>query len=195
VRKALSALVIAGLFTGNADAHELIRPGRPSSIAEDSFTATPGVEWNRLQQSGGEYQEVWTIDGDGLNKITFFGGVPVGEPLFEEFDEKHHPLPKVTPNMLITDIPPLLEATYRTGTNTGMRIGKQDAALLDGNRAIRFSYSFMRSEDGVERKGEGFGAFVSGKLYLVTYEAPALYFFDRTIEEFRKIAASLRITK
>jgi hypothetical protein len=98
--------------------------------------------------------------------------------------------------MPITDIPTLLESTYRTQFHTTqMQIGKQDATTIDGNQAINFTYSFVKSEDEVQRRGEAYGAFIDGKIYLVTYEAPALYFYDRSVAEFRKIAASLEIKK
>jgi hypothetical protein len=196
MKKALVAVAAAGLFASGAYAHKIIAPGLQDKIAKGSFAATSGTEWNKLQQNGGKYQEIWTIDGDDLNKVTFFGGVPVGEPLFREFDKKDNPLPKVTANMLITDIPTLLESTYRTQFHTTrMQIARQDATTIDGNQAINFTYSFVKSEDEVERKGEAYGAFVDGKIYLVTYEAPALYFYDRSVDEFRTIATSLKIRK
>jgi hypothetical protein len=32
----------------------------------------------------------------------------------------------------------------------------------------------------------------SGQLYMITYEAPALYYFDRTLPAFQKLADSMR---
>lgn len=34
---------------------------------------------------------------------------------------------------------------------------------------------------------------VNGQLFLVIYEAPALYFFDKDVEKFRKLAATLKL--
>jgi hypothetical protein len=34
---------------------------------------------------------------------------------------------------------------------------------------------------------------VGGKLYLVTYEAPALHFFDKDVEKYRTLAATLAL--
>ena len=195
MRRALLALALSSCVLATpAHAHKIISPGHQDKIARGSFSASPDSEWNRLQQREGKYQESWTRDGDNLNEITFFGGVPVGEPLFKERDKKDNPLPKVTANMLVTDIPILLESTYRVHFGTPqMRIGRQEPAEIDGRPGIRFSYAFVRRDDEVERSGEAIGAVVDGKLYLVTYEAPSLYFFDRDVPNFRQISSTLTI--
>ena len=185
-------LVIACALVTQAHAHKLISPGLHETIAKGAIAASPTHEWNRLKQKNGKYQEVWTLDGDQLNKVTFYGGVPVGKPLFKERDKKNQPLPKVSANMLLTDIPALLETTYRTQfQTTQMAIGKQDVAEVDGRQGIRFTYTFVRSDDEVERTGEGFGTIVDEKLYLITFEAPSLYFFERDVEKFRQILKTI----
>lgn len=195
MRKVTTLVVAALAVLGSpAAAHKLIRAGLNDEIAREAFAASPSIEWNRLSGKEGKYQEIWTLDGDRLNKVTFFGGVPVGEPLFKEADKKRAPLPKVSEGMLITDIPALLENSYRAeGRTNRMTIGEQQPAELDGRRGIRFSYTYVFGEDEVERKGEALGAFVDGKLYLVTYEAPALYFFDKDLPNFRQLVQTLRI--
>jgi len=175
-------------------ANSLVSPGPRSKIARSTISATPANEWNRLSLRGGKFVEVWTIDGDDLNKATFYGGVPVGQTMFREADKKNAPLPRVTPNMLITDIPALLESSYRIQLNTTqMSIDMQEPAMVGGHKGVRFTYSFIRQDDEVQRKGEAVGAVVDGKLYLVTYEAPAIHFFDKDIAKFRQLAGTLKI--
>src|SRR4051794_8099666 len=108
-----AALVIASLST-IALCNSLVSPGEQTKIARSSLSASPAAEWNRLSFRGGKNVEIWTIDGDELNKVTFYGGIEVGNPLFKEMNKKEKPLPRVTPNMLITDIPALLESSYRS---------------------------------------------------------------------------------
>ena len=187
---------IAGiaLLAGMASANSLVSPGPRSKIARSSLSAAPATEWNKLSERGGKNVEIWTIDGDELNKITFFGGIPVGQPLLKEADKKHAPLPRVTPNMLITDIPAILESTYRIQLHTmQMSIDEQEPTLLGGHKGIKFSYTFAREDDEVQRKGEAVGAFVGDRLYIVAYEAPAMHFFDKDVEKFRQLAATLKI--
>lgn len=175
-------------------ANSLVAPGPRLKIARSTMAANPTSEWNRLSLRGGKFVEVWTIDGDELNKATFYGGVPVGQTMFREADKKNAPLPRVTPNMLITDIPALLESSYRIQLNTTqMSINGLEPEKVGGHKGVRFTYSFVRQDDEVQRKGEAVGAFVDGRLYLVTYEAPAIHFFEKDIEKFRQLARSLKI--
>lgn len=114
---------------------------------------------------GGRNVEVWTVDGDALNKVTFYGGIEVGKPLLREADEKDAPLPRITSNMLITDIPAILESTYRVQLGVSqMRVETQKPALISGHQGIRFTYSFIRQDEEVSRKGEAVGAFVGNRL-------------------------------
>jgi hypothetical protein len=74
-----------------------------------------------------------------------------------------------------------------------MTIGEQKPAKIDGRSGIRFQYSFVWADDEVERKGEAYAAVIDDRLYLVTFEAPSLYFFDKDVAEFRSIASKLKI--
>lgn len=152
--------------------------------------------WNRLSEKEGKYQEIWTIDGDQLNRVIFFGGVPVGEPLLKERHEKRDPLPKVTGNMLLPDIPLFFERTYRSyyGTPT-MQIGLQQPSGFAGMDGIHFEYRYTDGGDEVERKGEAFAALRNDQFYLVTFEAPSLYYFDRDVEKFRSIISKLELKR
>jgi hypothetical protein len=175
-----------------ASSNSLVPAGPRTGIAKSTLSATPASEWNKLSRNDGPNTEVWTIDGDELDKVTFFGGIVHGKPLLREVDRKHHPLPKVKANMLITDIPTLLESTYRVQGVSQMSVDAQEPAMLGSHKAIHFTYRFTRTDE-VLRKGEGIGALVDGKLYLVTYEAPALHFFDKDVAKYRALAATLAL--
>lgn len=196
LRQITAAAVVLLLLSFPAAAHKVIEPGLNDNIAKGVFSATPESRWNRLQQRDGKFQEVWTIDGDRLNRVVFYGGVPVGKPLVKERDKKRDPLPAVSSNMLLPDIPLLLERTYRTKYGIAiMSIGKQEPATLDGRPAIAFDYTYIDPEYEVETKGEAIAALDDGKLYLVAFEAPAVYFFDRDIEKFRDLVKTVSLMK
>lgn len=183
-----------GATAATAMANSLVSPGPREKIARSTLAAAPAYEWNKLTRRGGKFVEIWTIDGDELNKVAFYGGIPVGEPLFREADKKEAPLPRVTSNMLITDIPPLLESSYRIQLGTSqMTIDSQEPTLVAGYKGIKFTYSFVRRDDEVQRRGEAVGAVVANRLYLVTYEAPSIHFFDKDVEKFRQLVTTLKI--
>ena len=164
--------------------NSLVTASPQKGIAKSSLSATPDGEWNRLARRDGKFVELWTRDGDALNKVSFFGGVPVGEPLFKEIDRKNRPLPKVGNNMLITDIPVLLESSYRVQNGvTSFAVTGQEPAQFSGYRGTSFTYSFVGADD-VERKGEAVGAFIKGRLYLATYE---------DLMAFRRLATTFKL--
>ena len=49
-----------------------------------------------------------------------------------------------------------------------------------------------RREDIEQRRGEARGAVIGGKLYLVTYEAPSLYYYGRSAAAAKVVADSVR---
>lgn len=186
--------VAAGLVAAPAFANSLVAPGPRAKIADSTFSAAPSSEWNKLSGREGKNVEVWTVDGPALNKVTFFGGIDIGKPLLKETDKKNQPLPKVTPNMLITDIPALLETTYRSQFKANqISIDSQEPAIVGGHKGVKFTYSYARQDDEVQRKGEAIGTVKGNKLYLLTYEAPALHFFDKDVEKFRQLASTLKM--
>lgn len=191
--RALICIATAFFAAGPVYGNSLVSPGPRAKIAKSSLSATPADEWNKLSYRGGKNVEVWTLDGDELNKVTFYGGIEVGKPLLKEADKKERPLPRVTPNMLITDIPALLESTYRVQFSISqMSIDSQEPELVSGHKGIRFTYSFVRNDEDVQRKGEAVGAFVGGRYYLIAYEAPAIHFFDKDVVKFRQLASTLQ---
>ena len=159
MHKSKFALILAcGFVAVPALANSLVSPGPRKSIARSTLSAVPDGEWNKLSLRGGRNVEVWTLDGDELNEVTFYGGIEVGKPLLREADKKERPLPRVTPKMLITDIPAILESTYRVQFNISqMSIDAQEPELVGGHKGIRFTYSFVRNDEDVQRKGEAVG--------------------------------------
>ena len=93
LRAVIFATVLASIASPVA-AHKLIEPGPREGIAKGAYSAKPDTVWNRLGEKEGKYQEIWTVDGDQLNRLIFFGGVPDGEPLLKERNKKLNPLPK-----------------------------------------------------------------------------------------------------
>lgn len=190
---ALAVLLLMACSGTAMAGNSLITQGEHKSIAGSSIGATADGEWNRLGRTEGKGIEVWTRDGDALNRVLFFGGIAPGKTLFKDRHPKEAPLPPVQQGMLLPDIPVLLEGTYRNqyGINR-MTFDRQEPVSLAGAKAIRFTYSFVRSSDEVERKGEAVALIRGGKLYLVTYEAPALFYFDKDLPAFHRLVDTLR---
>ena len=184
------ALVAAPVAAGN----RLIAAGQPVAVARSALTVTPSVEWNRLGARPGRSSESWTFDGDALNDLTFYGGIEPEQTLFREVSKRIRPLPRVKATMLVTDIPALVENSYRIALDTPLfAVEGMEPMAFAGRPGIRFTYSFTRPNEDLPRKGEGRAAMIDGKLYLITFEAPRLHYFDSGVAAFRQVADSAKL--
>jgi hypothetical protein len=178
---------------GEADAHSLKKQGEAVQVADSQMTVTPSRDWNRLSGKIGKQTETWTVDGGQLNDVTFYGGIEPGKPLLKERSKKHDPLPKFTESTLLVEIPELLEGTYRTYKDLAAFTVSQSAPTrFLGQAGVQFSYEFT-DRDGLMRKGEAKAAIIGKKLFMITFDAPRLYYYDRGIAEFRNLAGSARM--
>ncbi len=189
----LAAVASLAVATPVAAGNKLIPAGQRIAVAKSAMTVMSGVEWNKLAERPGRNSESWTQDGDELNELTFYGGIEAGKPLFREVDKKNQPLPKVSATMLITDIPVLLENSYRIALSAAsVKIDGIEPIAFAGTKGVRFTYHFSKQNETLQRRGEARGAMVGGKLYMVTYEAPSLYYYDRSVGAARMVADSVR---
>jgi hypothetical protein len=188
-------ILLAALLPAAADAgNSLIASDTRVTVARSALTVAPAREWNRLGARPGRNSESWTLDGDTLNDLSFYGGIEDDKPLFRDADHAHRPLPHFSRRMLITDVPMLFESSYRIALQTPlMKVDGIAPATVAGHKGIRFTYGYSRFEEEVARKGEGYAAIVDGRLYMMTFEAPALHYFDAGIADARAVVASARL--
>lgn len=173
-----------------APAHKLRLRGEAVAVAGSTVTVTPSRDWNTLSRKVGKNTETWTVDGEQLNDVTFFAGIPTGMPLVRERSKKRDPLPKFTKTTLLVEIPELLEGTYRTYKNSGsFRLLSSEPARFLGKDGVSFAYEFI-DVDELTRRGEALAAIIDDKLYMITFEAPRLNYFDAMASDFRALANS-----
>lgn len=159
-------------------------------VAKSDLKVTPLRDWNSLSIRPGKKAETWTLDGEQLNDVTFYGGIAPGEALIRETNKKHKPLPKFTRETLLVEIPELLEGTYRTEKGIGsFMITSSNPDRFIGRDGIRFTYEFVDA-DNLPRKGEARATVINGLLYMSTFDAPRLHYFDATLADFRALTDS-----
>jgi len=189
-------IIVAGLLASAGAAHagnRLMEANMPAQVAGGAYNVSPSQAWNKLGARPGRGAEVWTLDGPGLNEITFYGAIQTDRPIFRERNRREHPLPRFSSTMLLTDIPTLLENSYRAGL--GVRVyttDRMEPTRFGGRDGVRFEYSFT-ADDEVRRRGEGYGAIVNGRLYLITFEAPVIHYFGASIEAYRQLVGRTTI--
>jgi hypothetical protein len=173
---------------------KLIQSGQAQPVGKLGLTVRPPNDWNRLGSKIGRNAESWTLDGLSLNDLSFYAGIEEGRTLFREVDKKNRPLPKFTGSMLPTDIVSLFEGSYRVAAGTSLfEIGKIEPTTFAGKPGVHFTYSFVQQGEEVRRNGEGTGAIIGGKLYLITFEAPMIHYFDRDIGRYHTLVDTARV--
>ena len=186
-----SALTLAAV---PADAHKLREQGKTVDVADSDIIVTPSRDWNRLDGKVGKRTESWTLDGEQLNDVTFFGGIKAGDPLVKERSKKRDPLPKFTTSTLLIEVPELLEGTYRTYKDlAAFQMLSVEPGPFLGSEGVHFSYQYT-DVDQLTRRGEARAAIIDGQLFMFTFDAPRLHYFERTVGDFRAMAdtATLR---
>lgn len=184
-----AAIPLALLLAGCGD-YLRVPPGQPVAVAKSAMTVTPDRAWNRNGGLGpGKRAESWTLDGPMLNDLTFYGGIGDGETLFREIDRREAPLPRFRATMSAPEVAELLERSYRVATSTTLfamdALAPAPFAERDG---FVMRYRYTLPGDDVARRGEARGAVVGGRLYLLTYEAAAIHYFERDLAAFRAVA-------
>ena len=191
-RTTAAAIVIALMAATPAIAgNTLIAKSVSVAVAKSPLTVSPDREWNKMGARPGRNSETWTIDGDGLNDVTFYGGIANDATLFREISKRVKPLPHFSSTMLLTDIPALFENSYSIALDTQlMKIDSVEPAKFLGQKAVHFTFTFTRLNEEVRRKGEATAAIVDGKLYMITFEAPDVFYYERDAPAYRAIVAS-----
>jgi hypothetical protein len=189
------ALTAAALVAVPAVAgYKLVARGAPIAVAKSTLTVTPSVDWNRLGARPGRNAESWTLDGLTLNDVTFYGGIADNTTLFRDAKKKTAPLPRFSKTMLAPDIAQLFESSYRVSIGTSlMSIDSVAPATFAGRPGFHFTYTFVTQGEEVRRKGDATGAVVNGKLYLITFEAPVIHYYDATKDAAHAIVDSAKI--
>lgn len=198
--KNIHAFILGGLMMTlaavPAAAIKLVPAGVPIQVAKSGLTVVPAEDWNRFVIRPGRNAESWTLDGLTLNDVTYYGGIADGATLFREADKKGAPLPKFSATMLIPDIAQLFEASYRISNKTPIfSIDSIEPANFAGVAGFHFAYSFVVQGEEVRRKGEASGAISGGKLYMISYEAPVIHYFDQHLDAYQAIVKSARLTQ
>ena len=131
ITRASAVAIIAALSVSVAWANGYRAKNATVQVAKSGMKVTPARDWNSLSIRPGKKAEIWTLDGEQLNDVTFYGGIAPGEPLIREQSKKQKPLPKFTRETLLVELPELLEGTYRTEKGIGAAPGASKALLLN----------------------------------------------------------------
>lgn len=187
---AAAALLIAPAAPALAG-WKLVEKDQPTVVAKGTMTIRPNASWNRWSTRPIKTSEIWTIDGPELNELYFVDGLMPGGTLFKDARKKDAPLPLLSAKAELADIPEFVESSLRVALNTSVfAMGKVEPTTLGGQPAVRFGYEYAVEGAPLKRRGLAVGTLKDGKLKLITYTAPTLYYFDRDLAKAEAVFAS-----
>ena len=202
LRLALAALVLVP-FAAPAPAEaqfvlstpwRIVRDGEVRKVGKSNLAVTAIGDWNRSTQRQTGESENWTQHGTGLDDLGFYMGIKKGEALFRQRDKKKDPLPKFDPAMLPTDIVEWFENSARIAlTSAVFEVGAVRPAQLAGHPGVEMDFTYATEGDNLERKGTARAAVIGQRLYLITYDAPKLHYYDAGLPTALAVMNSARL--
>ena len=194
VMKLAAPLALASMLAATPAAADwrLVKSGETRKVARSDLRVTPPEDWNRATQRPTSRSEIWTQDGVALTELMFYARIKDGETLFKRNQRKRNPMPEFDKDMLLTDLVEWYEDTANVALGGSLfEVTEVKPATLGGYSGVHFSYSYTGA-DNVARLGEARAAIIDEKLYLISYEAPKIHYFDRYIAGVRAMMDSAR---
>jgi hypothetical protein len=190
-RLALGAGAIALLWLSGCAQVSHVASGEVT--LRERLVVTVDKPWNQFERGLGDDTPTWTQDGITVDSLRFYVGLKDGALLAPTPSEPKGQKPlafKAT--MQTNEVVALFEGLYSRGGSTFVldRLGPTPFA---GGAGFRFEFSSIRKEDDVRLRGIGWGTVRNGELFVVTYTAPRLAFFERHVGSAEAIAKSARI--
>ncbi|WP_340646415.1 hypothetical protein [Phenylobacterium sp.] len=185
---ALVALVVTGCASVTAAPAGPFKAGGGQEV-------TLGRMWSDISPimvSRGKKVRVLSIDGPVLNALYVGSGLVPGDNLIRSY-VKEHPTPLVRAGMSTSERLEFMSDSIAAMGYQRVDLNHLRAAKLGAAPGVRFDLDAATSE-GLEIKGTGVVAEVSGKLYLMLYLAPAEHYFQASLPEVESILASARIS-
>jgi hypothetical protein len=175
--------------------YSLIKPERQT--VGGVISVQPGMAWNKVAMHNYQgHLEVWTLDGQVLNTLVFFTGVPDGQPLFtvRAAGAPEGEKPAVfRATMNAVEIQELLEATVSRYFQTTIVEGRNlKPAPIANGQGFRFE-TRMVGRDEVERDGTFVGTIRNQKLYGAWFQGAKLHYYRRYLPEFDNMVASAQL--
>lgn len=183
---------ISVLILSACTAYTLVPPG---DNLVGPITLSTTVPWNKSNLSNlGPQTELWTANGQALDSIYLFKGIPDGKPLFKPINKKN-PMPAFKADMLPQEVLELTKAslTKHFGeTNVLLEVsGLKPESFLNAP-GFRFDIKFSNQE-GLNYLGKGVAAVQDKSLIMMIYTGTQLHYFAKHEKEFEGMVNSAKL--
>ncbi len=195
MRKILITATLLSLAAGCAQGYSLVSPSTPVVVAK-GMSVTPSISWNKVPRRMDQmaYEEVWTADGELLNQVSFYAGIPDGSKLIRQRKKDEAQVPVFRANMQPQELAEFVEGNYRViSGSTAFTVEKIVPANFAGASGFAMDFAYILQSDEVKRRARAIGAVKDGKLYMMIYEGTQTHYYLAYLGEFEKLVSTARI--
>lgn len=167
--------------------------GMAAANVGDDITVTPQVAWagaTGVLSRGAN--AIWTIDGFGLNEVSFMTGIVAGDPVIRVPNVDRKDLTVYNVMMLPDEIMEMVATTLGKEGFLQIRTEGLRPVPFGSATGFRFELNFT-TKDGLQMKGAALFAQRRNRLDVILYTAPAEYYFDRYMPTVEKVFASIQV--
>lgn len=194
MKKLLGPLLLVLLVAGCAP-FVLVEPKR--TTVDGAFSVDPQIAWSRAnpeEVTKPGPAQIWTVDGFALDQLALYPGIADGQPLARQPDGQEK-LPVFKQDMTASEIMELFEATIARVSQTSLtETSNLRPAQFGGVNGFRFDMTFTL-KDEVPRKAIIAGAVKDGKLFMIAFQGPRIYYFDKYAPVAERIIASVQFAQ
>jgi hypothetical protein len=188
MKRSVAVLALfATLALGACTQFALVEPQKPVTLGS-AYTIEPHVAWSRTSTGP---RELWTIDGPLLDSVRFFNGLVDGDSLFEPTVARTDQLPLYRKSMTPLEIRDFVFASLNRAGYEKLATDDLRVADFGGDQGFRFEHRFA-TEDGLRKKGFFIGAINNGRLYLIEFAAPEIYYYEKHRATVERMIGSIR---
>tara|TARA_R110002072_G_scaffold45105_10_gene125719 strand:+ start:3076 stop:3684 length:609 start_codon:yes stop_codon:yes gene_type:complete len=171
----------------------LVKPG--TTTIGDTLSVETQIPWNKLPPNNG--METWTLDGTGLQALTFNTKIGAGENIARQSGAdsgpaaKYKNMPVFRKGMNALEISELFVASYQQLGLAGVQVSGLRSEAFAGRNGFYFELDFTDKE-GLERRSVVRGTVQGDVMHVITFSAPKLHYFDRDRQRVERIIESAR---
>ena len=186
----LAGLVLGLLLAGCGGGQALVEPAAPVALS-GTVKLRPQIAWSRSEDGP---IETWTVDGENLNALVFVKGATNGDTLLpsEALGDRLGELPAYDREMTRLEVHDLYVATLSKLGYSRIATREVRPWSLGGRPGFRFEFSHQ-AEDGLRREGLAAGLVAAGRLWLITYTAPEVHYFQKYKPQVEALLSSITL--
>jgi hypothetical protein len=181
----LIASLTAVAFLAGCTAFSAVPPAKKQEIGS-VFRVEPSTLWSAAKDGN---TQTWTINGFGLESISFITNVADGKAIAPKIQGKDAPTFRA--DMNATDVVDLYEAVLASRGFSQVEVRELRPHSISGLDAFRFDYSGFNG-NGLAKRGMVIGLVDAKKgLNLVVYEAAAEHYYGASLAAAENVFNSL----